>query len=84
MNKTTEQKKREMKDALSESVERYFADFEALRASGSMDINEIERIWGEGLRRTEGIFAATTTALSSEEVDSEESKKNVVSAAVED
>ena len=78
MRMTIEQKKEKMVEDFKKNVDQYFEDFENLKGSGTMDINDIEQIWGQGLKRTNEIFAEATSDLSTEVLEDEERKKKLV------
>ena len=80
MKSTIEKQKQEMKNELSKSVDAYFKQFAKLKGEEALNVDEIEKVWGEGLKHSNEIFAKATAELAKEEKPTERCKKTALNA----
>lgn len=69
MKMSMEQKKEKMKEKLAKNVDQYFEELERVKKEETTDINDIERIWGDGLEWSNKIFAETIAEIFREETE---------------
>ncbi|MDR0287284.1 MAG: hypothetical protein LBI03_06235 [Clostridiales bacterium] len=74
MKTEIEQQKQAMKEKLSQSVDQFFEQYKELMDNNAMSIDEIERIWGEGIDRSSEIYNETIKGLTDIKSDKEVKK----------
>ena len=78
-----EELKQKMKNEYANKVDEYFTQYEELKTSGSMNINNIEMLLGNGIAAAKEVLISATEELIKPEADNEsdsESKKKHVLA----
>jgi ribosomal protein L37E len=70
MDKKLQSEKQKAKEEINKRIDEYFATFEKLNKNGEMDINVIEKLWGEEREAVEKIIAtATEQAVNTREIE---------------